>query len=1371
LTSVSPAIGPIGTSVTIAGANFAATQGTSTVTFNGIAATPTSWSASSIVVPVPVGATTGNVLVTVSGATSNGLPFTVGVPPSLTSLTPAAGPVGTSVTIAGTNFGTTQGTSTVKFNGTTATPTSWSATSIVVPVPSGATTGTVVVTVNGQASNGLTFTVGPSLTSLTPSTGGVGNSITIAGTNFGTTQGTSTVKFNGFTAAPTSWSASSIVVTVPMGATTGGVVVAVGGLASNALTFTVVNQPPTLNAVTNQTNAESTVVSLQLVGSDPDGNPITYSATNLPGGLSINTSTGLISGTLTYTSAGSYSVTATVSDGSLTASRTFTWTVTNVDRPPVVINPGNQTVADNEGYAQRVVGDTPVSYWRLADTSGTVASDRMGVNNGAVVGSITKGQPGVLANGNQAMRFSGADGTNIQIPASATLNALNGSSALALEAWINPQSLSLPTHYGIFYTFPGSTGSYIGVYNGGGTPNVIVSLVINGQQRWFAAGPTLAVGSWYHVVVTYDGAALTLYVNGTVANQMTGLSGGVMLGMAGAELGGAPLTGGYSFNGLVDEAAIYGYALTPAQIAAHYALRTSTSTSASLQVAASDPDGDTITYGASGLPTGLSINATSGLISGAVSPGSAGTYSVTVTASDGTLTGSQTFTWTVTHTNRPPVMANPGNQTSTVGATVSLSLGATDPDGNPLTYNASGLPSGVTLNTSTGIIGGASSSVGTFPVTVTASDGSLSATQSFSWTIAAVNRPPTLANPGNQSGAENAVVSLQLVGSDPDGNVLTYGATGLPAGLTVNASTGLISGTLSYSSAGSYSVIASVSDGIAAPSTQSFSWTVTNTDRAPILTNPGSQTLNAASSYAQRVISDGPVSYWRFSETSGAIAADSMGLNPGGVANGVTLGQPGAFGSNVAMAFSGADGISVGVPGSSSLNAVDGASAVTLEAWINPTSLALPTHFGIFYSFPGSQASYLAVYNGSGVPQVLVSLMINGTQQWFAAGPALAAGSWYHVAAIYDGSKLVLYVNGVAVGQKTGLSGQVTLGTAGLDLGGYPVAGGYGFSGRVEDTAIYARALTAAQVSAHFGQGTYLQAIQTDTPVSLWRLSEISGTVTSDSAGANTGYLQGGVTLGVPGALANGNPAMAFDGVDGTGISIPASPSLNSISGTSALAIEAWFNPQTLSLPSHFRLLYSFPGQLASYLGVYDGGGSPKVVVSLVINGVQRWFVAGPTVVVGSWYYVVATYDGTQITLYVNGVAVGSMTGLSGPVDIGGGGVRLGGYPVVGSSFSFNGSVDEAALYAHSLSAAQVAQHYAMQTAGSSTGVALQLVATDPDGDPITYSASGLPAGLSVNSTTGLISGTPGGSGSYVVTATASDGTLSSSQTFTLTIP
>jgi len=159
---VNPASGPVSWPVTITGANFGATQGSSTVTFNGTTATPSSWSNTSITTSVPAGATTGPVVVNVGGTNntcSGSCAFTVIPAPSLTSITPPSAHRGDSVTIVGTNFLATRGTSTVTFNGTTASPTSWSDTSIVAPVPAAAITGPVVVTVSQQPSNGLAFTV------------------------------------------------------------------------------------------------------------------------------------------------------------------------------------------------------------------------------------------------------------------------------------------------------------------------------------------------------------------------------------------------------------------------------------------------------------------------------------------------------------------------------------------------------------------------------------------------------------------------------------------------------------------------------------------------------------------------------------------------------------------------------------------------------------------------------------------------------------------------------------------------------------------------------------------------------------------------------------------------------------------------------------------------------------------------------------------------------------------------------------------------------------------------------------------------------------------------------------------------------------
>lgn len=239
ISGISPGYAPGGALVTISGQGFGSAQGSSSVAFNGVA-TPeiTSWSSTNIVARVPVNGSSGNVVVTVGSVTSDGVSFSV--VPTISGISPANASAGTPVTISGQGFGATQGSSTVTFNGIVATPTSWSATSIVAPVPSGATTGNVIVAVGGQSSNGASFTsTNPGIVALLPNAGRVSTVVNVTGTNFGPTQGTSTITFNGVQAYPTSWSNGTIVVPVPFGASTGNVVVTVNGIASNSVPFTV----------------------------------------------------------------------------------------------------------------------------------------------------------------------------------------------------------------------------------------------------------------------------------------------------------------------------------------------------------------------------------------------------------------------------------------------------------------------------------------------------------------------------------------------------------------------------------------------------------------------------------------------------------------------------------------------------------------------------------------------------------------------------------------------------------------------------------------------------------------------------------------------------------------------------------------------------------------------------------------------------------------------------------------------------------------------------------------------------------------------------------------------------------------------------
>lgn len=158
ITGISPSSADVGTGVTITGTGFGSAQGT--VTFNGITATSfSSWTPTSIGVTVPIGATSGNVVVTVAGQSSNGFPFTVGTAPTaapvITSIYPNYGPVGTVIAITGTNFSSG---GTVSFGGINSTPINWSDTLILAPIPAGATSGNVVVTTSFSASNGVNVT-------------------------------------------------------------------------------------------------------------------------------------------------------------------------------------------------------------------------------------------------------------------------------------------------------------------------------------------------------------------------------------------------------------------------------------------------------------------------------------------------------------------------------------------------------------------------------------------------------------------------------------------------------------------------------------------------------------------------------------------------------------------------------------------------------------------------------------------------------------------------------------------------------------------------------------------------------------------------------------------------------------------------------------------------------------------------------------------------------------------------------------------------------------------------------------------------------------------------------------------------------------
>ncbi|WP_375426342.1 PKD domain-containing protein, partial [uncultured Friedmanniella sp.] len=435
-----------------------------------------------------------------------------------------------------------------------------------------------------------------------------------------------------------------------------------------------------------------------------------------------------------------------------------------VDLPP----------APTDTYGKQVVGDSPLFFWRLNETNGsTVADATENKVAGNVYGGVTLGTSSDVAPGTSA-GFDGSTGTL----ASAT--AFNNPTTYSEEVWFKTTTTNGGKLIGFGDQQSGYSGNYdrhVYMENSG----QLTYGVWTGQANTITSPTAYNNGTWHHLVATQDGTAgMKMYVDGVLVGTNPQTSNQSYNGYW--RVGGDTSWGGNSsfFNGNLDEAAVYGYALTATQVKAHYSASpaavnaapvasfTTSCTDATCYVdgSASTDDGSVAGYawdfGDGGSATGSTATHTYS---------TSGTYTVSLTVTDDKgvkTTTTKSVTATVPVPNQAPTAAYTSTCTELVCAFDSST--SADADGTIASYawtfgdgNTSAEPSPSHTYAANGSY--------TAALTVTDNKGATN-TVTHTVTVARNNVAPVASFTANPTGLKVAVDGS--ASADSDGTVASY---------------------------------------------------------------------------------------------------------------------------------------------------------------------------------------------------------------------------------------------------------------------------------------------------------------------------------------------------------------------------------------------------------------------------------------------------------------------------------------------------------------------------------------------------------------------------------------------------------------------
>jgi hypothetical protein len=482
----------------------------------------------------------------------------------------------------------------------------------------------------------------------------------------------------------------------------------------------------------------------------------------------------------------------------------------------------------------------------------------------------------------------------------------------------------------------------------------------------------------------------------------------------------------------------------------------------------------------------------------------------------------------------------------------------------------------------------------------------------------------------------------------------------------------------------------------------------------------------ARADYPGTVISQGPAGYWQLNETTqppsnvAAVNSGSLGASANGTFNAFPLrGLPGPFSGSLAVQFDGSSQ-SVTTPYQAALNP----AAFSIELWVNPASATVPGGLlcvaasmyssspregWLIYQSDGSAGGGVGwqfrMYNTNGLS---TSLTLNAPQ-------TPTPGTWTHLVFTFDGTTAQAYINGapVASGTPTGFypnaSAQFSLGVRS--------DGGFFWPGQASELAYYNSALSAARVSAHYtaattAPATYGSTVQADAPILYWPLSTPADPVAANSgtlgSAANGLYIYdahpgvaGPVPATFPGFAANNN-AVQFDAGGGV-VRIPAL-NLN----TNSVTISAWVKANGLQANPGTALVICHGGTTDSGLTLDTQFGSTLGLGMIWAGNNYGWSPQNdsglPPLPDGQWAYVALVIQPDSATLYIcdanyNDFASATInSGVNNPAEAFDGATLIG--SDTSTATSFNGDIDEVAVFNQALSQGQIYTEYAAGVGG-----------------------------------------------------------------------